>query len=248
MSQPSTKSQANPGGQRFVTTRWSLVRAAGASDADARLSLEALCRTYWYPLYAYIRRRGHGVEDAQDLTQAFIVSLLEHDAIGRAVPEQGRFRSFLLGSLNHFLSDASRRQRAQKRGGHQNVLLLNLQNAEERYRLEPADARTAEDVFERRWALTVLGTALARLEEDYCSSGKAVLFDALRGYLATDASQLPLGAIAESLGMQEGAVKVAAHRLRRRYRESLRSEIMQTVATSEELDDELGRLFRSLGG
>lgn len=238
----------SPHSGRFATTRWTLVQAIGAQAPESRDVLEELCSTYWYPLYAYLRRRGHQAVDAQDLTQAFVASLLERNAVERADPEKGRFRSFQLGSLNHFVSDEKRRERAQKRGGDCEILSINVDDAEDRYRLEPVDEVTAEAVFERRWALTVLDAAVDRVQAGYERSGKLPLFKALRGHLGADKSTIPNREVAESLGMQEGAVKVAAHRLRQKYREALRAEIAHTVSSREELDDELRRLFQTLSG
>jgi len=238
----------SPHSGRFATTRWTMVQAVGVDAPESRDALEDLCSTYWYPLYAYLRRRGHQAVDAQDLTQAFVASLLERNAVERADPAKGRFRSFLLGSLNHFVSDEKRRERAQKRGGDCEILSINVDAAEDRYRLEPVDEVTPEAIFERRWALTVLDAAVNRLQASYERSGKLALFEALRGHLGADKTTLPNREVAESLGMQEGAVKVAAHRLRQQYREALRAEIAHTVTSSEELDDELRRLFQTLAG
>lgn len=237
-----------PHSGRFATTRWTMVQAVGVDAPESQDALAELCSTYWYPLYAYLRRRGHQAVDAQDLTQAFVASLLERSAVGRADPEKGRFRSFLLGSLNKFVSDEKRRQGAQKRGGDREILSINVDAAEDRYRLEPVDEVTPEAIFERRWALTVLDAAVSRLQAGYERSGKLALFEALRGHLGADKTTTPNREVAEKLGMQEGAVKVAAHRLRQQYREALRAEIAHTVTSTEELDDELKRLFQTLSG
>lgn len=236
----------SPHSGRFATTRWTMVQAVGVEAPESKDALAELCSTYWYPLYAYLRRKGHQAVDAQDLTQAFVASLLERSAVKRADPEKGRFRSFLLGSLNKFVSDEKRRAGAQKRGGDCEILSINVEAAEDRYRLEPVDEVTPEAIFERRWALTVLDAAVTRLRAGYERSGKLPLFEALRGHLGADRSTTPNREVAESLGMQEGAVKVAAHRLRQQYREALRAEIAHTVTNSEELDDELKRLFQTL--
>lgn len=233
--------------EHFATTRWSIVQAAGGSSTDAGRALEELCRTYWYPLYAYARRQGRQVSDAQDLTQGFVASLLQKGTIGRADPDRGRFRSFLLGSFNLFLADQHRYQSARKRGGDQTILSIDTVQAEQRYQLEPVDCVTAEDVFERRWALTVLAAAAERLETHYVQTGRKSLFEALRGHLGADQERIPHAQIAAELGMEEGAVKTAAHRLRKRYRSALRSEIAQTVASADDLDAELSDLLRILG-
>lgn len=231
----------------FATTRWSLVRVSGGNDSGAREALAGLCRTYWYPLYAYLRRRGHQPAEAQDQTQAFFAHLLEGKRLHAADPERGRFRSFLLKSLQNFLSTERRRERAEKRGGGRVVLPLNFSQGEERYLREPADTDTPERLFERRWALTLLETTLARLRDEYIQSGKAELFAALQPHLHGDADRLPLVELATPLGMSADAVKVAAHRLRRRYRDLLRQEIADTVDSPVDVDDELRRLMDSLG-
>ena len=238
----------SPHSGRFATTRWTMDQAVGIDAPESRDALEELCSTYWYPLYAYLRRRGHQAVDAQDLTQAFVASLLERSEVKRADPEKGRFRSFLLGSLNKFVSDEKRRQRAIKRGGDHEILSINVDAADDRYRLEPVDEVTPEAIFERRWALTVLDAAVRRLHVGYERSGKLELFEALRAHLGADKTTVPNGEVAESLGMQEGAVKVAAHRLRQQYKEALRAEIAHTVTNSEELEDELKRIFQTLSG
>lgn len=236
----------SPHSGRFATTRWTMVQAVGVDAPESKDALAELCSTYWYPLYAYLRRKGHQAVDAQDLTQAFVASLLERSVVKRADPEKGRFRSFLLGSLNKFVSDEKRRKGTQKRGGDREILSINVDAAEDRYRLEPVNEVTPEAIFERRWALTVLDAAVSRLETQYEHSGKQELFEALRGHLGADKSVPPNREIAEALGMQEGAVKVAAHRLRQQYREALRTEIAHTVTSTDELDDELKRLFQIL--
>lgn len=223
------------------------MQAAAGSSTEAGQALEELCRTYWYPLYAYARRYGRQASDAQDLTQGFLASLLQKGTIGRADPDRGRFRSFLLGSFNLYLSDQHRRQSTRKRGGDQKILSIDTTQAEQRYQMEPVDCVTAEDVFERRWALTVLAAAAERLEAHYVQTGQRSLFDALRGHLGADRERIPYAQIATELGMEEGAVKTAAYRLRKRYRAALRSEIAQTVASADDLDAELTDLFRILG-
>ncbi len=235
--------------ERFATTQWSIVRAAGGIAGDAESALEELCRTYWYPLYAYARRRGYQICDAQDLTQGFIASLIQRNTFDRADPDRGRFRSFLLGSFNRYLSDEHRRQGAQKRRGDRSVLSIDIDavSAEHRYRLEPGESVIPEAIFERRWALTVLDAARERLKTEYTQSGNLDLFEALREHLGADRATTPNRQISIDLGMEEGAVKTAAHRLRKRYRAALRAEIAQTVTTPEDLEAELQQLFLALG-
>ena len=233
----------------FVTTQWSVVLKAGQSDTtQARDALAKLCQTYWYPLYAYVRRRGHSVHDAQDLTQAFFAQLLERHWVGDAKQERGRFRTFLLTAMSRFLSDEWDKLRAQKRGGGVPLLPLQLDDGETRYGNEPADAGTPEQYFERRWALTLLETVLQRLRGEYEHEGKAALFATLHSTLVGDRESQPYAKLAASLEMQEGAVKVAVHRLRKRYRQLLREEIAETMAESEDIDEELRHLFAVLAG
>ena len=234
--------------QVFVTTHWSVVLTAGRNDTTrARAALENLCQTYWHPLYAYVRRRGYSSEDAQDLTQAFFARLLERNAVAAVAPEKGRFRSFLLASLNHFLSDEWDKARAQKRGGGK-VISLDLQSAETRLGEIPVENFTPEKAFEHRWAITLLEQVYQRLGEEYRAQGKGTLFDALRTTLAGASDAAPYAELARQLDMSEGAVKVAVHRLRQRYRGLLRDTIADTVSTPDEVEDELRYLFRTLAG
>jgi RNA polymerase sigma-70 factor (ECF subfamily) len=233
----------------FATTRWTQVLAAGAGEnTQARLALEHLCQTYWYPLYAYVRRRGHSPHDAQDLTQAFFARLLERKWVGDADRERGRFRTFLLTAMSRFLANEWDRVRAQKRGGLAPHVPVQLDTAETRYGHEPADNRTPEQYFDRRWALTLLDTVLQRLRAEYDREGKAELFTALSGTLVGGREAQPYAALAAQLAMNEGAVKVAVHRLRKRYRQLLRAEIAQTTANPVDVDDELRHLFAVLAG
>lgn len=230
----------------FATTHWSVVLAAGSSSSRGQAALETLCRIYWYPLYAYVRRQGRNPHDAQDLTQAFFARLLERGLVKEADPARGRFRSFLLTSLQNFLADEWDKARAQKRGGGQAIISLDEPSAESRYQLEPVDESNAERIFDRRWALTLLEQALARLEAEYAGLGKGRLFDELHGLLLGEKRTLTYAQAGARLGMTEGAVKVAAHRLQRRYRELVRAEIANTVASPGEIDDELRHLFAVL--
>ena len=241
--------------RRFLTTRWSVVLAAGgqpgaAAGPAARDALALLCQNYWYPLYAYVRRRGHGAEEARDLTQSFFVHVLEKNAIGAADPERGRFRSFLLTALKNFLANEWSRASAEKRGGGRPVLPLaaDFDSAERLYGREPADTVTPERLYERRWALTLLDAVLLDLQNQYAAGGKRTLFEALKPYLTGDAHAPPQAQIAGVFGISEGAVQVAVHRLRKRYRELLRSHISQTVESPEQVEDEIRDLFRAVRG
>ncbi len=236
-----------PGKRRFEPTQWSVVLAAGrGDDSKARLALEALCRTYWYPLYAFVRRDGFGAADAQDLTQEFLARLISRGDLGNVDRSKGKFRSFLLASMKHFLSNARDKARAAKRGGGAVLIPLDATSAEERYALEPAHTLTADRIYERRWALTVLETVLAKLRAEYESNGKGPLFDALKGALSGEKVPGGYAAVAEELGLSEGSVKVAVHRLRRRYRDLLRREIAETVEDANEVDEELRHLFSAV--
>jgi RNA polymerase sigma factor (sigma-70 family) len=239
----------SPGHGKFATTRWSVVIAAGAdtSSSDADEALATLCETYWFPLYGYLRNRGHGAEDAQDLTQAFFARLLEKHAISQADPARGRFRSFLLASLKHFAANERERGRAGKRGGGIPAISLGVADAEGRYQLEASSNETPERIFDRRWASTLLARALTRLEADTSEEGRRQWFEALRIYLTGDQPELTYAETAARLGMSEGAVKVAVHRLRRKFRDLVRDEIAQTVAAPEDIDDELRHLWSSVG-
>ena len=232
--------------ERFSTTHWSLVLSAGgASTPDARAALENLCEAYWYPVYAYVRRRGYSVEDARDLTQGFFARLLEKNDLRGADPARGRFRSFLLSAVRHFLSNQRDWQSALKRGGGQSVLPLDFASGEERYIREPSNQLDPERIFERRWAMEVLESALKRLEADYGRSGDTRHFEILKPCLTDNASDVSYRTMGANLGMSEGAVGVAVHRLRRRFGVALREEVAQIV--SEPLvDDELRYLLHAL--
>jgi RNA polymerase sigma factor (sigma-70 family) len=224
-----------------------VVRAAGRSDTTkAQAALEKLCRTYWYPLYAYVRRRGHSPEDSQDLTQEFFARLLEGRLLAGADPNLGRFRSFLLASMNHFLTDEWKKARAQKRGGGCQMLSLDWAAAEERFDLEPADDSAPDTVFEKQWALTLLGEVLNRLELEYQNDGKADLFAALKQTLAGSRESQPYAELSAKLNMSESAIKVAVHRLRKRYRELIREEIAGTLERSQDIEEEMRSLFSAL--
>jgi RNA polymerase sigma-70 factor (ECF subfamily) len=232
----------------FATTHWSVVAAAGgSSSAQSRAALTILCTTYWYPLYAFVRRRGYAADEAQDLTQEFFAQLLEKKSLQAADPHRGRFRSFLLASFDHFLANQRRKARAAKRGGNRVVLSLDFDAGESQYRLEPSHQLTPEVIFERRWAMTVLEQAVGKLQQEYEQAGKGQQFQVLKVYLGGEAKPPSYRQVCAELEMTEGAAKVAVHRLRRRCRELLRAEIAQTVATAEEVDQELRDLFATLG-
>jgi len=225
------------------------VLTAGRSDTtQSHNALEQLCRVYWYPLYAYVRRRGYSPEDAQDLTQGFFARLLEHNWLARADQARGRFRTFLLTAMERFLANEWDKARAQKRGGGLPTLPLQFDTAETRYGAEPADTSTPEQAFERRWAITLLDEVLRRLEAEQQAEGKAAQFAALKPCLVGSRESQPYEQIAEATGLSEGAVKVTVHRLRQRYRELLRAEIANTVVSAEDVDIEMRHLFNVLAG
>jgi RNA polymerase sigma-70 factor (ECF subfamily) len=232
----------------FATTHWSLVAAAGRSSSpEASSALAMLCKTYWYPLYAFVRRKGADPHDAQDLTQEFFAWLLARRNLRAADRQRGKFRTFLLAALQNFLANQWRKGRAQKRGGGHSPLPLDFRSGEERYIREPVHELTAEKVFERRWALTLLDEAVSKLRMEYASAGKEDLFQALKGVLGGESPTAPYSETAPQLGVSEGALKTAAHRLRRRCRELLRAEIAQTVTGPDEIDEELRELFAAVG-
>jgi RNA polymerase sigma factor (sigma-70 family) len=247
----STTSAPGQAGQArvFVTTHWSLVLSAGQSDGTrAQDALARLCQTYWYPLYAYARGRGHSREDAQDLTQEFFARLLAHDWVAKADPSKGRFRSFLLTAMKRFMADEWDKARAQKRGGGAPLLPLPFDAAETQWSREPADEHlTPEESFERRWVMALLEEVLARLRAEYEEEGNAGLFSEINPCLVGERATLPYAELAGKLGLSESAVKTAVHRLRRRYRKLLRDEIAQTLAAPGEVDEELRHLFAVLG-
>ena len=242
MSSPPSDSLA-PKAPVFATTHWSIVLAAGGATPAAGDALAVLCRAYWYPLYVFVRRQGHGPHDAQDLTQEFFARLLAKRTLGAVAPERGRFRTFLLTAMDHFLINEWHRARTQKRGGGAPLLSLD-DDAEARYLREPADAITPEKFYDRRWALTLLDRVLVRLGGEMGAMGKAPQFEALK--ICLGGGKHAYAEVARGLGMTEGAVKVAAHRLRERYRALIRAEIAETVTSSEEVDSEMRDLFAAL--
>jgi RNA polymerase sigma-70 factor (ECF subfamily) len=235
------------GPSEFPTTRWTLVVAASdPKRKEARSALASLCENYWYPLYAYLRRRGYPADQAQDLTQEFFIRVLEGRYLDRADPEKGRFRAFLLTSLKFFVADEEDRNRAQKRGGGA-LLPLEFSSGEERYQREPAHDETPERIFERRWALSVLDRVVEKLRDEFVRHGRAEHFERLKVFLL-GRSDAPYAALAHELNTSEGALKVAIHRLRKRYRELFRQEIADTVADPAEVESELRFLAAVLTG
>jgi RNA polymerase sigma factor (sigma-70 family) len=231
---------------RFVTTRWSLVLAAGGVESEhSRSAMTRLLETYWYPLYAFARRKGRDPDDACDLTQEFLLGLLDGQFLGDADPQKGRFRTFLLTAFERFLVDSWRRGHREKRGGGRPIISLSSIDAEERYRLEPADRLTPEQIYERRWAMTLLDVTMQRLEEENAAAGREDVFSVVKPILAgeDDSSYAELGA---RLGMKEGALRTAVHRLRQRFGALLRAEIEETISNPEDVDDELRHLFQLL--
>jgi len=229
----------------FPTTRWTLViAAADARRTEARSALVSLCEGYWYPLYAYVRRRGYPADQAQDLTQQFFVRVLEGKYLDRADPEKGKFRAFILTSLKFFLADEVDRDRAQKRGGGK-VLSFEISSGEERYQREPAHDETPERIFERRWALSMLDRVMDRLRSEFVQHGRLDHFNRLKIFLI-DQAETPYAALAAEMGTSEGALKVAVHRLRKRYRDLFRLEIAETVADATQVESELRYLAAAL--
>jgi RNA polymerase sigma-70 factor (ECF subfamily) len=226
-----------------------VVLAAGRSDTTrARAALEQLCRNYWQPLYAYVRRAGHAREEAEDLTQEFFARLLADNSVARADPARGRFRSFLLGSLKHFLAHEWEKAGARKRGGGAQHLPLAFDTAETRCAQPVAPGDTPDRAFDRQWALALLDVVLGRLRREYREAGREDLFLGLKETLSGGRAEIPYRELGARLGLSEGAVKVAAHRLRGRYRELLREEIANTVAGPEQVEEELRELFAALSG
>lgn len=231
----------------FATTRWTVVLAAQEGTLpESEQALESLCRTYWYPLYAYVRRLGHQTADAQDLTQEFFARLLAKEWLASADREKGRFRTFLVVALKRFLANEWDRVHREKRGGHAPHFPLDPDQAEARYKCEPALELTADRIYERRWALTLLENTMNRLREEFGQANKAVEFERLKVFLTADKSAIAYADVSRGLATSEGAARVAVHRLRRRFREVFREEVAHTVAGSEEVDEELRHLLSAL--
>jgi RNA polymerase sigma factor (sigma-70 family) len=234
---------------RFYTTRWSAILVAAQSQAPgSQAALSELCRLYWYPLYAFARRRGYAPYDAQDLTQGFFLHVLEHRALKHVHPMKGKFRSFLLASFQNFLSDEADRARCLKRGGNREFVFLDADDAENRYRLEPRDHLTAEKIFEARWAMTLLTQAVERLRDEYVARGERSRFEMLKVFVGIDEgkSPPPYEEIAKSLGVSVGAAKTLIHRFRKQYAAILRQEVARTVTDPAEIEDEIHALCAAL--
>jgi len=240
-------SSAPGAGGAFPVTRWSLVLAAGSepTGVDRQAALESLCHGYWLPIYAFIRRRGHAPDDAQDLTQEFFLRVLGGSFMARATPDKGRFRSFLLGTVKHFLSDAMDRSMALKRGGGVAELPFDFDSGERMYAREPSHAETPERIFQRKWARAVLDAAVGKLREEFERDGKLDLFQGLKSFVGGAGGERYTDAAA-GLGLSEPALKSAIHRLRKRYRDLLREEVAATVADASEVDEELRFLLQAI--
>jgi RNA polymerase sigma-70 factor (ECF subfamily) len=233
----------------FATTHWSVVLTAQDPAApESSAALETLCRTYWYPVYAFVRRQGQHPHDAQDLTQEFFARLLQKDYLRSVAREKGRFRTFLIVALKRFMANEWDRARALKRGGGEAPLSLDTSLAETRYQQEPAASSDADSVYDRRWALTLLDQAMIRLRQEYEADGKGADFDQLKSFLTVDHADIGYGTIAARLGISEGAARVAVHRLRKRFREVFREQIAQTVSSPAEIDEEVAHLVAALAG
>jgi len=240
------KSTVPPNGQ-FNTTHWSVVVLAGRNDTvRAETALTELCRLYWYPLYAFVRRRGYSAEDAEDATQEYFASLVQSRFVTAADPAKGKFRSWLLGGMKHFLSNQRRHDQAKKRGGDCETVSFDAQEADRRYALEPADASSPEAIYERRWALIVLNQAIHRLEAEQVQAGNSARFEALKECLLGERADLPYAQLAEKLATTEDALKSMVQRLRQRYKELLRAVIADTVETPAEVEEELKNLLEIL--
>ncbi len=237
-----------PTGGAFATTRWTVVLGASGSDTThARAALEELCRVYWRPIYAYVRRQGHAAHDAQDLTQEFFSRLLQKDYLRSAAKEKGRLRTFLAVALKRFLANEWDRVRAQKRGGGQTPVAFDAVTAEQRYQREAADTSSPDRIYERQWAMTLLAQAMARLRAEYRAAGKEADFEALKGSLTAERGAIPYAELAQATTSSEATVRVSVHRLRKRFREVFRATIADTVDDVSEVEDELRYVARLLG-
>lgn len=244
-----TNSDFVPQSPVFATTHWSVVVGAGAaSSPEAEAALTRLCQTYWLPVYAFVRKRGHSPEQAQDLTQAFFANFLEKQQVTKANRERGRFRSFLMTSVENFLRNENDRAQAQKRGGGRPLLSLDEQDAEAHYLQEPTTEMDPAKAFEQRWAATLLDMVLKRLQAEFGETGRGDLFDAFQPHLWDDAEATPYPALAQRFGLSLANIKVTAHRMRQRYRELLREEIAHTVSLPSQVDDEIRYLMQVVSG
>ena len=248
MSDDSSDVNCAAGNRRFATTQWSIVLAAGGTGGDSHKALSRLCEAYWYPLYAYVRRRTGDAHQAQDLTQAFFAQLLERHGIERADPGRGRFRAFLLTALKNFLANEWEKAGAAKRGGGRSAIPFDFDSGESRYRIEPADTLTPEMLYERRWILTLLDHVLEGLRNELAAAGRGEQFEQLKEALTGEATAEQYATAAEALGISPAAAKQAAYRMRKRYRQLFRAEVARTVADEADVDEEIGRLLKTLGG
>jgi RNA polymerase sigma-70 factor (ECF subfamily) len=239
-------SQQSQGNESFDTTRWTMVLRAGNQTPEAGVALAQLCQIYWVPLYAFLRKKGHQPVEAEDIVQSFLTRMIEKSALAEADPHRGRFRSFLISSLQNFVSNHRQEQRAVKRGGRAKQFSLDFEKAEEAYHREPCTHLTAERIFDRQWAMDLLKEVLRQLETECANSGKLPLFERLRPALLGDGLEAGYAAIAEEFHLSVDAVKMSVSRLRKRYRVLLRQNIADTVASAEEIDDELRHLFAAL--
>jgi RNA polymerase sigma factor (sigma-70 family) len=245
-SPTGVESSARDGAVAFATTHWSVVLEAQGESPAAHEALEKLCLMYWRPIYSFVRRQGVGPEEAKDITQGFFAQLLERRSLGAVRKEKGRLRSYLLGALKYFMADEQRRAMAIKRGKGLRLVPLEKLRADQRIEMEPADPVTAETIYERRWALTVLEHVLSRLKDEYRAAGNAALFDSLKQLLPDEPGSPSQAEIAAQLGMTENALRQAFYRFRQRYQSLLREEIAQTVATPGDIEDELRHLIAVL--
>ncbi len=242
-SQTSIPSNSTPG-DIFATTRWTVVLAAGQhAGPQSTAALEELCHTYWYPLYAYVRRRGYGKEDAEDLVQAFFARFLEKNYLAGLDAERGRFRAFLLASLKHFLINEWKKTQRQKRGGGELPLSLDWETADTKFQVAATNEPSPDKAFDREWALALLAKVIERLQQECEAEGKGKVFEQLKTFLMAGKAESAQSEVAKVLDMEEGAVRVAVHRLRKRYRVLLRDEIVQTLADESMVDEELRALF-----
>ena len=247
-SEHSTPASTAPG-DIFATTHWTIVLAAGKRHTpQSDGALEELCRNYWFPLYAYVRRRGHRKEDAEDLTQAFFARFLGKNYLAGLSAERGRFRAFLLASLKHFLTNEWKKSQRLKRGGGEALLSLDWQTADTKFQVAATNEPSPDKAFDREWALALLAKVIERLQKECEAGGKAKLFEQLKTFLTAGKDGTAQAEVAKALGMEEGAVRVAIHRLRKRYRTLLRNEIAQTLADTADVDEEMRALFGAFSG
>jgi RNA polymerase sigma-70 factor (ECF subfamily) len=244
-----TPQSTPPGSPQFATTRWSLVVSAGNQTSEnSAQALESLCRTYWFPLYAYVRKRVGDANEACDLTQAFFERLLEKNYLAEVDPQRGRFRAFLITAFKHFLSKEWEKARTQKRGGGRSILSLDFRDGDARYSAEPVSHLTSEQVYERQWVLTLLARVMQRLQDEYQAAGKQKQYEHLKSFIIGEHGDTTYANVAAIFQSTEAAMRMSAYRMRRRYRELLRQEIAETVADTADIEDEIQNLFRLAGG